>query len=101
MKILKPDGILIISTPNPLLWRTVIMNAYFRYGLNNNGPGETGFYIISQYYGHIILHQPRLLNRVFLEINLKMKKILSTDRGLNILFMQTDLIYILKKKNAK
>jgi hypothetical protein len=39
---LNKDGIFIVSTPNPLLWRTVIVNALLPRGYSYSGRGIDG-----------------------------------------------------------
>ena len=95
--ILTGKGRLIISTPNPLLWRTILANAFFSKGISFSGRGLDGKIADKPYYGHIILHQPRILNAVAQEVGFKLLTIRNSSQNLPLPFLQKNLLYVYEK----
>jgi SAM-dependent methyltransferase len=96
-QVLNSKGRLIISTPNPLLWRTLLANAFFPKGISYSGRGINGKIAEKPYYGHIILHQPRILNAVAQEIGFKLLAIRNSSRTVSLPFLQKNLLYVYEK----
>ena len=96
-QVLNHNGRLIISTPSPLLWRTILGNALFPKGTSNSGRGIEGKIAQKPYYGHIVLHQPRILNAVAQEIGFKLLVIRTSSRTLPLPFLQKNLFYVYEK----
>ena len=94
---LHPNGRLILSTPNPLLWRTILANALFPKGISSNGRGIDGKIACKPYYGHIILHQPRILNAVAQEVGFRLLDIRNSSNSFSVPFLQKNLLFVYEK----
>jgi SAM-dependent methyltransferase len=95
--VLSRNGRLIISTPNPLLWRTILANAFFPEGQSYGGSGSNGKIAQKPYYGHVVLHLPRVLNAVAQEIGFRLFAIRNSSRNLPFPFLQRKLLYVYEK----
>lgn len=80
-KILKPGGLLILSTPTPFYWKTIVGDLFFQKGKRN-----------SLEHKHVFV--PRLLNTILDSLGFKLVKI---ERGIPLVTWQ--IIYVYKKQN--
>jgi SAM-dependent methyltransferase len=96
-QVLGRNGRLIISSPNPLLWRTLLANAFFPKGESYGGRGANGQITQKPYYGHVVLHLPRVLNAVAKEIGFRLFAIRNSSKNLPFPFLQRKLLYIYEK----
>jgi SAM-dependent methyltransferase len=83
-EILKPDGVLIISTPSPFYYRTIIGNLFFRKGI---APNEN----------HYMLWSPRTLNRIAVDMGFEVLNVLSADR-FYVPLLNWQMIYVYRKR---
>ncbi len=91
---LRSDGRLIVSTPCPVLWRTVLGNALFPKGVSMEGGGTGGKIACKPYYGHVVLHQPRILNAVAAELGFRLLEIRNSSRSSSLPFFQKNMLYV-------
>jgi SAM-dependent methyltransferase len=94
---LSPKGKFILSTPSGVLWRTVLANGLFPKGISFGGRGVDGKIACRPYYGHVILHQPRILNAVAQELGFKLLNLRNSSRSLSLPFLQKNLLFVYGK----
>jgi SAM-dependent methyltransferase len=99
--VLRPGGMLILSTPNPYHYLTLAANSLLPAGLSESGSGQahegSGRVTFGPYYGHIHLHAPRILNLVAEERGFSLVKITDAERGRYVPFVTRNLFYCYMK----
>ena len=86
------NGKFIVSTPSPVLWRTVWRMAFFQkeYPLSGRGVDENS---VKPWYGHERLHQPRILNAVAQELGFKLLEVRNSSESCLLPFLQKNLLF--------
>ncbi len=87
------NGKFIVSTPSPVLWRTVLANGLFPKGISFSGRGVDGKIACKPWYGHVILHQPRILNAVAQELGFKLLEVRNSSESCSLPFLQKNLLF--------
>lgn len=83
-RLLKKEGLLIISTPTPYYYKTVIGNIFFFRGTTSNKD-------------HISIYIPRILNNIMKDFGFDLIKLIPATR-IYLPFFTWQLIYIYRKK---
>lgn len=100
---LRPSGLLVLSTPNPYSWITIVANVFFPRGFSYHGCGETvvesGQATLGPYFGHIHLHAPRILNLCASERGLQLIA-QKASTGLDFPFLAANTMYVFRKRTA-
>jgi len=86
-EMLKENGLLIISTPTPFHYKSLISNSLFVHGETNGCPG------------HIVLHSPRVLNMVARQSGFENVEVTGAA-GKHIPFLTYSLLYVYRKVNC-
>lgn len=95
--LVKQDGLLIISVPNPLYFSTLLSNIIWPRGRSGAAEME-GKIINDPYYGHINFFFPRLLNRVADEIGFDQVEVMCLGNTVSTTLTANILFYVYRKR---
>jgi SAM-dependent methyltransferase len=95
--LVKKDGLLILSVPNPLHYSTLLSNIIWPKG--SSGAAEMDGKILNDpYYGHINFFFPRLMNRVTDEIGFEQVVFKCLGNIINTTLTAIILFYVYRKR---